>query len=173
MSPLWAGYPGFGYYVFHMPVTSLENRIRGNKIWGLPKTVETIDIHEDGGDCVTDLTDETGGRTFSLRVPMDGKPTSFDTKAWVYSRLGNQLVRGQTAFKAEFKVRKYMSRLWNTTARPDREYLTLGDTAMGRTLKGLDIDTHPFQFRFAKHMNAAFDLPQQNYRAPFGFQSRP
>jgi hypothetical protein len=48
---LMKGFPRFGYYVFSMPVTSLENQIRGVKIWGLPKVVQEIDIHEDHGDC--------------------------------------------------------------------------------------------------------------------------
>ena len=41
---LWSDAPGFGYYVFGMPVTSEENRIRGCDIWGLPKRTHGIDI---------------------------------------------------------------------------------------------------------------------------------
>ena len=42
-----------GYYVFSMPVTSLENQIRGTTIWGLPKVVEEIDIATDSDRCRT------------------------------------------------------------------------------------------------------------------------
>jgi hypothetical protein len=30
--------------VFGMPVTSRENQLRGNKLWGLPKVTQQIDI---------------------------------------------------------------------------------------------------------------------------------
>ena len=166
---LWGGYPGAGYYVFHMPVTSLENRIRGNTIWGLPKVVEEIDIQEQGGDCVTTLFDEQGKQYFKLRVPMDGKPTAFDVSAYLYSRLGDKLVRGRTNFKATFNVKKNMQLLWKKGGAPDRTFLELGDQGMGAVFKKLELDPNPFQFRFAKHMNAAFDLPEANYTAPFGF----
>src|SRR6185437_11613763 len=40
-------FEAFGYYVFSMPVTSLENRIRGNEIWGLPKVTQEIEQYEE------------------------------------------------------------------------------------------------------------------------------
>ncbi len=162
---LWGGYPGFGYYVFHMPVTSLENRIRGNRIWGLPKVTEEIDVREEDGDCVTDIRDEQGRRYFSLRVPTEGKPTEFDVAAWLYSRKDGELLRAQTNFKARFAVRKYMSRLWSRSARPEREFLTIGEGGIADRLRALQIDPHPFQFRFARGMNAAFDLPDESWSA--------
>lgn len=58
-------FEAFGYYVFSMPVTSLENRIRGNEIWGLPKVTQEIDQYEEGGDCVTAARDDAGERYFS------------------------------------------------------------------------------------------------------------
>ncbi|MDQ1256647.1 MAG: hypothetical protein QG656_1245, partial [Candidatus Hydrogenedentes bacterium] len=79
----------FGYYVFSMPVTSLENQIRGHKIWGLPKVVQEIDIVEDGGDCVTTAKEASGETYFDLRVPMEGAPTDFDVSSYLYSRLGD------------------------------------------------------------------------------------
>ena len=41
---IWDGFENFGYHVFSMPVTSLENQLRGLRIWGLPKVVQRIDI---------------------------------------------------------------------------------------------------------------------------------
>ncbi len=38
----------FGYYIAGMPVTSKENQVRGNKIWGLPKVTQAIDIVNNG-----------------------------------------------------------------------------------------------------------------------------
>jgi len=71
-------FPNFGYYVFGMPVTSKENQIRGNKIWGLPKVTQEIDITEKDNKCVIVAKEETGEPYFKLRVPMNGKPTDFD-----------------------------------------------------------------------------------------------
>ena len=34
----------FGFFVFSMPVTSFENEVRGQKIWGLPKKTKEIRI---------------------------------------------------------------------------------------------------------------------------------
>ena len=169
---LWGGYPGAGYYVFHMPVTSLENQIRGTRIWGLPKVVEEIEVREEGDECVTSLTNEQGQQYFSLRVPMQGKPGDFDVGAWIYSRRGDQLVRGRTSFQATFQVNKYTSLLWKDGQPPARPYLELGDSPMADTLRGLDMNPQPFQFRFAKHMNAAFDLPDEGYQAPFSFSAQ-
>ena len=46
--PLVMDFRSKGYYVFSMPVTSLENQIRGTSIWGLPKVVEEIEISDRG-----------------------------------------------------------------------------------------------------------------------------
>ncbi len=149
----------FGYYVFGMPVTSLENRIRGNKIWGLPKVVEEVDIFEKDGDCVTTAKDESGVPYFELRVPMKGKTTEFDVTSNLYSRLDNRLLKSETNFKASFNVTKYMNLLWKKDQKPNRSYLTIGDTSFAKVLKYLEIEEHPFQLRYAEHMNSCFDLP--------------
>jgi hypothetical protein len=161
---LWGGYPGMGYYVLHMPVTSQENQIRGRKIWGLPKVTEEIDIREQGGDCVTTCFDNLGGEYFKLRVPMAGKPTNFDVAAWIYSVKDGKLVRGRTNFKATFNVTKYMKLLWKKGLTPDRPYLEIADRGVGQTLRRLEIDPHPFQFRYAKPVCAAFDLPDPTFQ---------
>lgn len=158
----------FGYYVFHMPVTSLENRIRGNDIWGLPKVVDGIDIKVSNGTSTTIATDEKGNEYFSLRVPTTGKSTAFDVQSNIYSKLGNQLLQSPTQFKANFNVTKHMDRLWKTGGK-DPGVLTLGTGPYADLLKNLEIEPQPFQFRHAAYMNACFDLPNEHYRAPFSF----
>jgi len=158
------GFPGFGFYVFGMPVTSRENQIRGNKIWGLPKVTQEIDIAEDPSDCVTTARDEDGRAYFTLRVPKAGKPTAFDVESFVYSRLGGRVLRGKTCFRATFNVTKYMQLLLRHGNAPDREYLTLGEGPQADVLKRLCIEPQPFQLRFARHMNAAFDRPDPSFQ---------
>lgn len=158
----------FGYYVFHMPVTSLENRIRGNDIWGLPKVVDTIDIKVENQTSKTQATDEFGNQYFTLSVPTQGSAMAFDVKSNIYSKLGNQLLQSPTQFKAEFMVNKYMNRLWQKGGK-DPGALIIGKGPYAELLHTLDIDPNPFQFRYAKQMNACFDLPNEDYKAPFTF----
>ncbi len=153
----------FGYYVFFMPVTSKENQLRGNKIWGLPKVTQEIDIEEKDGDCVIVAKEETGEPYFKLTVPVNGKPTDFDVSSNLYSRLNHELLQSETNFKATFNMKKFMHLLFKKNATPDRTYLILGDTPSANVLKYLEIEAHPFQFRFARHMNSCFDLPNPNY----------
>ena len=159
-----SGMPGFGYYVFGMPVTSRENQLRGNKIWGLPKVTQEIDIDEAGGECVTAAREDDGRPYFTLRVPTGGKPTRFDVRAHLYSRLGGRILRSQTCFRATFAVQKHMRLLAKRDAVPERDFLELGDGPSADVLRSLRIERHPFQFRFARHMTAAFDLPDPSYQ---------
>ncbi len=160
-------FKAFGYYVFSMPVTSLENQIRGVKIWGLPKVVQGIDIREEDGDCVTTAKEESGETYFDLRVPTNGKPADFDVSSNLYTVLDNRLLQSETNFQGTFNVQKFPALLFKKGALPDRAYLTLGDTPSGRVLKDLEIEAHPFQFRYAKTMHSAFDLANPDYKAPF------
>jgi hypothetical protein len=162
-------FSSFGYYVFSMPVTSLENQIRGLKIWGLPKVVQEIDLVEENGFCVTTAKEETGEKYFELRVPVEGVATEFDVRNNLYTRRGNQFLQSETAFKASFQVVKHMNLLFNKGVKPDREYLKLGDSKSGRVLKSLGIEEHPFQLRFARGMSSCFDLPNPNYQSPIKF----
>jgi hypothetical protein len=152
-------FPEFGFYVFSMPVTSLENQIRGNKIWGLPKVTQAIDIQTRGGDCVTVAKDESGDPYFELRVPIRGTKTAFDVRTQLFSQLDGRMLQSETFFKASFQVTKFMTQLVTRGKPPRREYLKIGSGATATMLRQLDIEPHPFQLRFARHMNSAFDLP--------------
>jgi len=164
-------FKNFGYYVFSMPVTSEENKIRGHKIWGLPKVVQQIDIDENDGFCTTKAYEQQSGEQyFELHVPTTGKPTNFDVRSNLYSKLNGQLLQSETNFKATFNVNKHMDLLFKTNKQPDREYLTIGDSESGQVLKDLEIEPHPFQFRFASNMSSCFDLPNKNYKSKISFK---
>ena len=164
-------FPEFGFYVFSMPVTSLENQLRGLNIWGLPKVVQEITVRLEGNDCVTVANEEESGEPyFELRVPTDGKPEQFDVTTNLYSKFEGKLLQSPTAFKATFRVKKYMDQLLKKGAKPDRPYLTIGDTPSGRVLRDLQIEEHPFQFRYAQQMTACFDLANPGYDSPIQFE---
>ena len=153
----------FGYYVFAMPVTSRENQLRGNRLWGLPKVTQTIDIdaapENDQGDCVTTARESDGAAYFTLRVPKAGAPTDFDVRGHLYSKLDGKILKSQTCFQGRFAVNKHMRALWSKGLTPDREYLSIGAGPSAQPLRDLKIEPHPFQFRYTPSMNAAFDLP--------------
>ena len=153
-----------------MPVISYEKKVHGKRIWVMSKVTQEIDIREDGGDCVTTAKDESGEIYFQLRVPTDGDPEEFDVTSNLYSRLGDDFLQSETNFKATFNVNKYMQLLVKKNARPDREYLTIGNSPSARVLRQLGLERHPFQFRFARGMNSCFDLPNPDYRPPFKFK---
>ena len=71
----------FGYHVIHMPVTSLENQIRGHKIWGLPKVVNDISISIDSYKSTTVVKNEQGNEYLSLTIPTQGKLSHFDVSS--------------------------------------------------------------------------------------------
>jgi len=165
---IMGGFQKFGYHVFHMPVTSLENRIRGRNIWGLPKVLDEINIRVENDVSTTVATDEQGNEYFTLKVPTTGTSANFDVHSNLYSELNGRLLQSPTQFKATFKVNKHMDRLWKKGGK-DPGALILGKGPYADMLRSLDIEPQPFQFRHASYMNACFDLPNKAYKAPFSF----
>ena len=161
--PLVMDFKKKGYYVFSMPVTSLENQIRGTKIWGLPKIVEEIDISSGGDSCTTVARDENGEVYFELSVPKAGAAKHFYETGFLYSMLDGQLLKSQTNFKGDFGVNKNASLLWKKGQRAKTPALKLGSSSRADVLKSLQIEEVAFQFRCAESMNSCFDLPLENW----------
>jgi hypothetical protein len=158
-------FPRFGYHVFHMPVTSRENQLRGNRLWGLPKVTERVDIEKQGSDCVTTAFGPDGTPYFTLRVPTEGgKQTRFDVSGHLYSRLDAQIFKSPTWFQGEFSVIKHPRGLWKRGITPEREYLKLGAGPAVEKLRQLKIEPEPFQLRFTPSMSAAFGLPLDDFQ---------
>jgi 2-dehydropantoate 2-reductase len=154
----------FGYYIAGMPVTSKENTIRGRRIWGLPKVTQDIDIWRQGDECLVKAMDEKGGAYLSLRIPMQGVPTGFDVTSYLYTQHQGKLLQNRTDFQATFNVRKNMGLLLKKGVKPERPFIELGSTSFAPLLKRLEMEETPFQTRYAEHMSACFDLP--NEQAP-------
>jgi len=140
-------------------VTSLENQIRGTRIWGLPKTVEGIDISTEGESCTTVATDENGDVYFELSVPKVGSTKHFDETGFLYSILDGQLLKSETNFKGDFDVNTNVSLLWNQGRKAEAPSLKLGSSSRADVLRSLLIEEDAFQFRYAESMNSCFDLP--------------
>ncbi len=148
----------FGYYVFHMPVTSRENQLRGNRLWGLPKVTQAIDIETKDGTCTTVAKSEGGEPYFTLDVPTSGKPTLFDVSGHLYSKLDDRVLKARTCFFGRFNVTKHMGTLLTPNQTPSREWLKIGSGKDAEVLRSLRIEPHPFQFRYTPSMSACFDL---------------
>ncbi len=149
----------FGYYIASMPVTSYENMLRGRNIWGLPKVTEQIDIEKEGNFCVTKAYDEAQNVYFKLKVPTTGKATEFDVSSHLYSKLNGKILQSKTHFKATFNVNKHMNLLFKKGVQPDQQYLEISSSSPNaKMLRDLDIEQHPFQFRYAEGMTSCFDL---------------
>ncbi|MBI1288887.1 MAG: hypothetical protein GC178_15070 [Flavobacteriales bacterium] len=151
-------FKNFGYHVFSMPVTLEENRIRGQKLWGIPKVTERIDIEQKDGFSTTVAFDEHDKEYFRLKIPMEGKPESFDETGFLYSVREGELVKAQTNFKGDFNVNKHMGLLLSKGTRSNDPLLTLGDSPRAEILKRLEIEESVFQTRWCANMEACFDL---------------
>ena len=154
----------FGYHVFHMPVTSLENRIRGRKIWGLPKTLENIHIETQGSSSVIKASVGDQPPYFQLTVPTDGSAQSFDVSSNLYSVLDGHRLKSETNFKGNFKLNKNMGALLkrDALATEGESSLVLGEGEEADRLRKLKIEATPFQTRYTPSMNACFDLPMES-----------
>ena len=148
----------FGYYVFGMPVTSFENRIRGRKIWGLPKDVEHIDITKNGQYSNIKAALDGEDPYLELNIPMNGSSQVFDVKSNLYSVLGNEHLTSATQFKGTFNLTKNMGSLFSETPGGGGEAIKLGTGAKADMLRALKIEGQAFQFRYSNSINACFDL---------------
>lgn len=148
----------FGYYVFGMPVTSLENRIRGHKIWGLPKEVERIDITANGQYSNIKAALDGEAPYLELNIPMTGSPQAFDVKSNLYSVLENERLTSTTQFKGTFNLTRNMGSLFSKSPGGDSASIKLGTGAKADMLRTLKIEGQAFQFRYSNSINACFDL---------------
>ena len=160
---IMGGFKRFGFYVFDMPVTSKENQIRGNKIWGLPKVTREIDISENDGLCITEAKEESGESYFRLAVPTEGSAVPFDVSSNLYTRLGDRVLQSETNYRATFAVTKFMGKLISKNSPAQSPSLAIGNTPSAHKLRELEIENNPFQFRFARHMTSCFDLPDPDF----------
>jgi len=151
-----------GYFVFSMPVTSKENCLRGNVIWGLPKVTQEIDIDSSGDEALVTAF-EDGKEYFRLRVPKKGKRTKMDQTTYLYPKLKGVVHKAQTNFKGDFLIAKNLGVLLNPKKVPPKPFLTIGDTSCGRVLKDLRLCPMPLQLRYVEHMNACFDYYDESY----------
>ncbi|SFD37155.1 acetoacetate decarboxylase family protein [Pseudoalteromonas denitrificans] len=151
----------FGYYVFNMPVTSLENRIRGRKLWGLPKDTEQVDIEQDGQFSTIKTSVNSEEPYFELKVPMNGSSQNFDVKSNLFSMLDNNRLTSTTQFKGQFSINKNIASLLKKTTLNSTDTIKIGQGPKAEQLRALKIEGQAFQFRYSPSINACFDLAHE------------
>ena len=151
-----------GYFVFSMPVTSRENCLRGNVIWGLPKVTQEIDIDAAGSEANVKAF-ENGTEYFRLRVPKKGKLTPMDETTYLFPKLNGVVHKAETNFKGDFLIAKNLGVLLNPGKVPAEPFITIGDSPCGQALKDLRISPMPLQLRYVEHMTACFDYYDETY----------
>ena len=151
-----------GYFVFSMPVTSRENCLRGNVIWGLPKVTQEIDIDSAGSEVHVKAFDN-GTEYFRLRAPKKGKLTPMDETTYLFPKLNGVVHKAETNFKGDFLIAKNLGVLLNPGKVPAKPFITIGDSPCGKALKDLRISPTPLQLRYVEHMTACFDYYDESY----------
>lgn len=91
------GRQGIGSYIHRLPVTTSFSREAGRRIWGLPKTVDAIDIRDVGDRRSARLTVD-GTHSLTLTVKMTGARSFTDAPQAALARLDGVIRR--TPFRA-------------------------------------------------------------------------
>lgn len=152
-----------GFFVFSMPVTSRENCLRGNYIWGLPKVTQEIDIYTEDDECVIKAYEENGEEYFSLRVPKHGKAKEFDQTTYLFPKLNGKVLKARTDFKATMNININIKSLFSKKAKLKKPCIELSNTQSAKVLRDLEITPMPLQLRYGEHMSSCFDYYDENF----------
>jgi hypothetical protein len=146
-------------YVIAMPVTTLENQIRGRTLWGLPKTVEHIDLREVGDDFVTTVRNREGQLVLETRVPMSGTVESQKQSVVLHSMRAGRALRSRSTTLGTFTSRSTPAALSGVLMPGGASSLSLGTAAGATVLRELHIRPTPLNTRFARGVSSVFGLP--------------
>jgi hypothetical protein len=154
------GMKDFGYNVISMPVTSLENQLRGLRIWGLPKVVERIDINIEDGINVTKAYDENNENYFTLKIPTSGERTELDEQNTLYSVNDGQSKITNSFIQGNFKINKFSKRILFSDDSDSDEFIKIGTGKRAEFLKNLQINPNPLQLRFTQDLSSCVYFPE-------------
>jgi len=135
-------------FIFWLPVDQGFTREAGERIWGFPKTVETIDFDHAGVRARCTLT--AGGRhvlTFSM--PRGGERSLPENSMLTYTRQGGRTMRT-----------RFVSVSAGVGFHRRGIELSLGDHPMSETLRGLGLPRAPLFGVWMENMRATFEAPR-------------
>jgi Acetoacetate decarboxylase (ADC) len=147
VSALDSLYPGFGFFVMHLPVTSDIADVLGRRVWGYPKFVADIDFQHGRDHQRVHLAD--GGRTIlDLTVERRGARVRDDRPLVTYSELGRRLIHTRMATEKVYQVHPGSA----------AASLVLGDHAISAELRRLGVSTRALYS--LNHLSYAAVLPR-------------
>lgn len=140
-----------------MPVTTLENQIRGRTIWGLPKDVRAIGLRQIGSDFVTTVTNDDGKILYEFSVPMTGETQAKHQKFQLRSVLNGKALVSSTESKGEYIASTSIKGFLPSAV---KTRLFIGDAPEGQWLKDLKINPMPIHTAFSYGTMNILSLPE-------------
>lgn len=138
-----------GAFVYRMPVDQEFTKLAGNRVLGLPKTVEDLTYHYDGDAVEVRLADD-GAEVLTVRFPRvttDEAPT--ETETVTYSYLDG--VPTELPLTIE---------LGAALLDPGSIEMTLGAGALADELRSLGLPTTPDMAAYGEGLRGTFQVPR-------------
>lgn len=164
--PLLNNYPGMGYYILALPMTNLENQLRGQQFWGLPKALHDVTIERKALSYVTSIKTE-GDLDFEFNLSHQGKTSLSEKTNQIYSVKNNQLIRFENHFSGQISSTKNWGVLLNKAPKAPKAHIRhgtiqLGSTPLAAKLAQLDINPTAFQTRHCANLKSCLYLPNES-----------
>jgi len=135
-------------YIVWLPVDQAFTREAGEKMWGFPKTLESIDFSHDGPRAVCTLRSQ-GKLVLTYSAPRSGKRELPETTMSTYTHRSGRAHATRFASKA--------SGVGFSMSGSD---LVLGDHPFADRLRSLGLPKRPMMTVWMEHMRARFEPPR-------------
>jgi len=140
-------YPGLGFYIQHLPVTTEVARRAGVEFFGYPKFVGDIRFEQNAAKRTCHLF-ESGKRILSLTVDNPGKRKTDSRVFTTYSVRDEEILK--TDIRTELEV---------GTRRRGGATLDLGEHPIAGNLRGLSISERALEIRYIFHWKSILPAP--------------
>ena len=158
---------GTGSFVIDMPMTSKENQIRGNRIWGLPKTTRRVDIEVRTSEIAGTAYGDDNAPYLEIVLPRRGRTRTSTTESWVFTRLDDTLLRSRSVLHGAFRTWAQLRRQRDATDGGSAHgRLRIGQGAGSAQLRELQISSEPFLVKTGLNISSIFDLPDRRLASP-------
>ena len=160
--PLLNNYPGMGYFILALPMTNLENQLRGQQFWGLPKSLHGVTIDQKVQACVTGIKSE-GVLDFEFTISSHGVNKILEKRNFIYAMKDGQLIRFESHFSGEITSGTNWAALINNSNKGSLGSLELGESELGRKLADLEVSPIAFQTRHCANLKSCLYLPNEDF----------
>ena len=162
MDLILGGISKLKFHVVAMPVTSLENQMRGEVFWGLPKSVRDIRIFETK-NAVNVVVKEAGDFSFELSLPKHGgEPQRISQTLELWSILDGHVKKSLSSSTGDFTlVEDYKQLIWPKEDHNQKPSMRIGSSVEADLLKELELSQFPFRYQYGKNIESVFDLPME------------